>query len=95
MKIKSARDARSFQRKTVRGIVRCCRREYERRVVPHERKVDHVNVQDRCFPVRPLVALLRCNDSISVRTRSNGREERQGDIYHKSINSRRFPGDST
>jgi len=88
MKIKSLRDAQSFKRKEIRIRKEEPRvkgnpiyREYIgvsceciRCVVPHERKVDHVNVQDHWFP-----ASASCTspvrDSISVRTLSSGREE--------------------
>ena len=82
MKIKSLREnAQSFKRKEIRIRKEEPRvkgnpmyREYIRCVVPHERKVDHVNVQDHWFP-----ASASCTspvrDSISVRTLSSGREE--------------------
>lgn len=104
-KMKSPRDVRSSsstkrsahqkEDATTSEHIQCYRREYERRIVLHERKVDHVNVQDRWFPVRPLVALLRRRDSISVRIRSSGREECQGIFMRRILIAECFPSDST
>lgn len=81
MKIKSLRDAQSFKRNAIRIGKEQPRvegnpmhRKNIRCVVPHERKVDHVNVQDHWFPASASCTSA-ARDSISVRTLSSGREE--------------------
>lgn len=81
MKIRSLRDAQSFKRKTIRigkeeprVEENLMHRENITCVVPHERKVDHVNVQDHWFPASASCTSA-ARDSISVRTLSSSREE--------------------
>lgn len=82
MKIKSLRDARSFKHKAIRIRKEeprvegkpAMHRENIRCVVPHERKVDHVNVQDHRFPASASCTSA-ARDSISVRILSSRREE--------------------
>lgn len=83
MKIKSLRDAQSFQQQAIRigkeeprVAGNPMHRENIRCVVPHERKVDHVNVQDHWFPASASCTSA-ARDSISVRILPGRRREEE------------------